>query len=66
MLNGVDEVIYVSHEYFDGCMQKRNRFMVDNCSRLICYLNYGHGGTYSTVKYAVESGVEVIYYGKEL
>lgn len=65
MLNCADEVIYVSKEYFDGCMQERNRFMVDNSARLICYLNYGHGGTYSTVKYAVESGVEVLYLGKE-
>lgn len=64
MINSADEVIYVSKEYFDGCMQKRNRFMVDNSSRIICYLNYGHGGTYSTVKYAAESDCKVIYLGK--
>lgn len=65
MISDADEVIVVTEEYYDGCMMERNKFMVDNSSRLICYLNYGHGGTYSTVKYAVESGVEVVYFGKK-
>ncbi len=64
MLSVADEVIYVSQEYFDGCMQKRNFFMIDNSSRVIAYLNVNRGGTYQTVKYAVESGVEVEYLGK--
>lgn len=65
MISKADEVVNVADDYYDGCMMDRNVFMVDNSSRLICYLNYGHGGTYSTVKYAAESGIEVIYFGKE-
>lgn len=65
MISKADSVINVGGEYYDGCMMDRNKFMVDNSSRLICYLNYGHGGTYSTVKYAVEAGAEVIYFGKK-
>lgn len=64
MINASDDVVYLADEYFDGCMQKRNVFMVDNSSRIICYLNYGHGGTYQTVKYAVENNLEVCYLGK--
>lgn len=65
MISKADEVVNVADDYYDGCMMDRNVFMVDNSSRLICYLNYGHGGTYSTVKYAAESGIEVVYFGKE-
>lgn len=61
LIKQADEVVILAEEYYEGCMQKRNEFMIDNSSRLICYLKVNHGGTYSTVKYAVEKGVEVIY-----
>ncbi len=64
MINCADKVICLSENYYDGCMQERNKYMVDNSSRVICYLNYGHGGTYQTVKYAAESDSEVVYIGK--
>ena len=54
-----DEVIYISDEYFNGCMQKRNRFMVDNSSHCIFYLASTRGGTAYTVKYALENGLEL-------
>ena len=59
-----DEIIYLSDSYSEGCMQRRNEFMVDNSSRLICYLRSNRGGTYSTVKYAAEKNIEIIYLGK--
>lgn len=64
LLKKADEVICLNENYFDGCMQQRNEFMVDNSSRLICYLKAGYGGTYSTVKYAVEKGLDIIYINK--
>ncbi len=33
-----DKATYTSEHYFQGCMQKRNRHLVDNCSRCICFL----------------------------
>ena len=64
MVSAADERILVSDKYFDGCMQKRNEFMVENCTRLITYLNFNRGGTYNTVKYAVSRDVEICYLGK--
>lgn len=64
MIDLADEVIYLGENYYDGCMQKRNMFMVDNSSVLIAYLTANYGGTYSTVKYAVEQNKIVNYMGK--
>lgn len=59
-LNDADNIIYVSDNYFDGCMQMRNRFMVDNARYCICYLTEDSGGTYNTVNYAISVGCIVI------
>lgn len=64
LLSSADHVVCLAENYYDGCMQERNKFMVDNSSLLICYLKTNRGGTYSTVKYAVEKGVKVIYLDK--
>ena len=56
-----DEVKILSPFYFDGCMQVRNRYMVDNSSVCIAYLERTTGGSAGTVKYAEKQGVEVIY-----
>lgn len=55
-----DECIYVSRNYFKGCMQVRNRFMVDNSSICIAFMQEYKGGTKNTVKYAENEGVRVI------
>ena len=64
MLSSADEVVILADEYFEGCMQARNEYMVDNSERLICFLRSNHGGTYSTIKYAVSKGLEIVYIGK--
>lgn len=61
LLKQADEVIFLSEKYYEGCMQARNEFMVDNSSRLICYLKTNYGGTYSTVRYAVEKNLDIVY-----
>lgn len=60
MLGEADEKIYLSEYYYSGCMQKRNKFMVDNSSLIIAYLRLTGGGTYSTVNYAERQGVKII------
>ena len=60
LLSVADEKIVLSENYTPSCMQKRNKFMVDNSSAVICYLNRNKGGTFNTVKYAEKIGIPVI------
>ncbi len=60
MLENADENIYVSKQYNKYCMQKRNRFMVDNASVLVAYYKREKTGTSYTVNYAIKNNVSVI------
>ena len=64
LLAEADEVIYVSEKYTDGCMKKRNRYMVDNSAYCICARLYPISGTDQTVKYARQQGLKVINVAK--
>ena len=55
-----DKVVYTSDNYFRGCMQKRNRHLVDNSSLCICYLTENTGGTFYTVQYAKKNTLKII------
>ena len=56
-----DEVVYVSREYQDGCMLKRNRYLVNHAACLLAVYNgEWRGGTAMTVRYARKMGREVI------
>ena len=55
-----DEVKCLSPFYFNGCMQIRNRYMVDNSSLVIAYLERATGGSAGTVRYAEEKGKEAV------
>lgn len=55
-----DKVKILSPYYYNGCMQKRNRHLVDCSSTCICFLTKNEGGTAYTVDYAKEKGVKVI------
>ena len=52
ILNSADKVVVLADTYYDGCMQVRNRHLVDNSKYCICYLIRKRGGTYYTIKYA--------------
>lgn len=52
---------YVScSEYYKGCMQVRNRYMVDNSSLLLAVYDGQKGGTANTVAYARQQKKKVI------
>ena len=55
-----DKFIYTSQEYSQGCMQKRNRHLVDYSSVCVCYLTEQSGGAAYTVNYAKTKGLRVI------
>lgn len=64
ILSQADKVVYVSQTYTAGCMQKRNRRLVDGSSVCISYLNKQSGGTAYTVNYAKQNGLEILPLGK--
>lgn len=54
-----NEVITLAPHYFRGCMQKRNRYMVDRSAACVCFLTERAGGTAYTVNYAKQHGLTV-------
>lgn len=54
-----DEVITLHTHYKRGCYHARNRYIVDRCSKMICYYDGGIGGTAYTVNYAKTNGLEI-------
>jgi len=60
ILGQADEVVYTSETYMNGCMQKRDRYLVENSQICICYLTEVTGGTAYTVRYAEKKGLTVI------
>ncbi|GHV43071.1 hypothetical protein FACS189490_13030 [Clostridia bacterium] len=60
ILEQADEIICLSESYYDGCMQARNRYIIDNSGVCVAYYRHERSGTGYTVRYAKQSGVEVI------
>lgn len=60
ILRNCDSQIIFADNYFTGCMQQRDRYLVDNCDVLLCYLRRNSGGTFYTVNYAKKKGVKII------
>lgn len=60
LLSSADRVTVLSSHYYNGCMQNRNRYMVDNSAMLIAMFNGSSGGTAFTVKYAQKKHLTVV------
>ena len=60
IIKAADKVTYTSEQYYSGCMQKRNRHLVDYSSLCICYQTELSGGTAYTVNYARSQGIKII------
>ena len=50
ILKKADECVVLSPHYFNGCMQQRNRYMVERADVLIAYCHKEEGGAAYTVK----------------
>ncbi len=61
IMKRADKVIYTSEKYHRGCMQKRNRHLVDHSCVCIAYVRKSRGGSVYTLKYADENGLEIIF-----
>ena len=60
ILDAADEVICLAEHYYRGCMQRRNRYLVDHSDVCVCYLTERTGGTAYTVKYAKKRGLSIV------
>lgn len=61
ILRIVDDVTVLSERYYNGCLLRRNDYMVNHSSRLIAYYNGSNkGGTFYTVKKAGQNWLEVV------
>ena len=49
VLKSADETVYVSENYYKGCMLKRDKYMVERADVMITYLRKSVGGTAFTV-----------------
>ena len=55
-----DEVTLLQRDYSPGCMQRRNRYMVERSSLLLAVYDGMPGGTMNTILLARRSGCRVI------
>lgn len=60
ILREADSVEYICDRYEDGCMQRRNRAMVDGSAICISYCTNVRSGTYGTIRYAKSQGLQHI------
>lgn len=60
VLDRSDSITYVSDTYRSGCMQARNRKLVEGSHFCVAFCGPHGGGTAYTVEYAKKQGVPVI------
>lgn len=60
LLEKCSERVVLADHYYKGCMQNRNRYMVDNCDILFAVYDGKTGGTMNAVKYAKDVGRKMI------
>ncbi len=60
LLAGADEIVYVSETHTEGCIKKRNCYMVDRSAYCICACQRFLGGVSQTVGYAQQKGLKVV------
>ena len=62
ILRDCDYINFVSSHYYRGCMQARNRYMVDKSDIVLAIWNEKYdGGTWDTIKYARSKGKMIRY-----
>ncbi len=59
ILERADGITYTSERYSRGCMQKRNRALVEGSDLCIAFCQNGEGGSAYTVRYAKGQGLTV-------
>ncbi len=60
VLSHADGQTTICRHYSHDCFHRRNDFLVDNSTALVCYYNGAKGGTAYTVKRALKQGSRII------
>lgn len=61
-----DEWIELSDEFYKGCDNVRDQYMVDHSDKLFAIWDGNKsGGVWSTIRKAQKKGIDIIYYPKE-
>ena len=60
LLEGAAQKITVCPNYRPDCFHRRNDYLADNGSALVCFYNGSKGGTQYTVKKALKEGLRII------
>jgi len=61
VLRTVDAVVVLNGQYYNGCLLRRNDYMVSQSSRLIAYYDGScKGGTFYTVRKAMQQGLNIV------
>ena len=62
-----DEWIELSEEFYKGCDNVRDQYMIDHSDKLFAIWDGNKsGGVWSTIRKAQKKGIDIIYYPKEL
>lgn len=61
ILPQANKVVYVQEKYSPGCMQKRNRHLVNYSSVCVAYCTRDTGGTANTIGCARQKGLKIIH-----
>lgn len=59
ILNEADDIICLSEKYYNGCMQRRNKFMIEHSSRVIAVVKDYKSGTGQTIRLAEKAGLDI-------
>ncbi|MCL1881215.1 MAG: DUF1273 domain-containing protein [Oscillospiraceae bacterium] len=60
LITKADNCVLVSNSpYYDGCMAKRNRYLVNACDELLAIYDGQRGGTMQTINYAKNKSIKV-------
>lgn len=60
VLRQADKTVWITQQYYPGCMHERNRRLVDNAAVCVCYYKHAVGGTAYTVGYARKNQRRII------
>jgi len=60
VLRTADKIVVLNQRYLRGCYHERNRYLVDNSARLICFFSGKTGGTAHTFNYAEKEGLKIV------
>ena len=66
ILRAADKTVFLSDRYYPGCMQGRNRHLVDGSRWCVSYQVKDQGGTAYTVGYAKQQGLAIINYPEKI